>query len=327
MTPLIERFRGRLPVGADTPIVSLGEGSTPLLPAPRLSERLGVELWLKWEGANPTGSYKDRGMTVAVSKALEEGARAVVCASTGNTAASAAAYAARAGLPALVLVPEGAVAGAKLAQTRMLGARVLEARGSFDETLRAVRDLAARGEHALVNSLNPYRVEGQKTAVLEIVEELGRVPDALVVPYGGGGNTTAYAKGLAELGAGALLVSAESTERPTTLASAIRIVEPVHAPSVGASGARVVAVTDAEIVAAWRDLAALEGVFCEPSSAAGVAAVAKGAARGLVVCTLTGHGLKDPAAAERHAPPAARVDPDPDAIAAAALAPLPEVAT
>ena len=317
MTALLERYRGNLPVTAATPVVSLGEGSTPLLPAPRLSERYGVELWLKWEGANPTGSYKDRGMTVAVSKAVEEGALAVVCASTGNTAASAAAYAARAGLPALVLVPEGAVAGAKLAQTRMLGARVLEARGSFDEALRAVRELAARGRHALVNSLNPYRVEGQKTAVFEIVEELGRVPDAFALPYGGGGNTTAYAQALAELGLEARLVSAESAERPTTLASAIRIAEPVHAAEVAASGAVVVTVDDEEIVEAWRELAALEGVFCEPSSAAGVAAVRKGAAGGVVVCTLTGHGLKDAAAAERHAPPAERVDPDPDAIEAA----------
>ena len=315
--PLLERYRNRLPVSAATPVVSLGEGSTPLLPAPRLSERYGVELWLKWEGANPTGSYKDRGMTVAVSKALEEGALAVVCASTGNTAASAAAYAARAGIPALVLVPEGAVAGAKVAQTRMLGARVLEARGSFDEALRAVRELAARGRHALVNSVNPYRVEGQKTAVLEIVEELGRAPDAFALPYGGGGNTTAYAKALAELGLEAALVSAEATERATTLASAIRIADPVHADEVAASGASVVAVTDEEIVGAWRELAALEGVFCEPSSAAGVAAVRRGAARGVVVCTLTGHGLKDAAAAERHAPPAARVEPDPDAIEAA----------
>lgn len=317
--PLIDRFRDRLPVTAATPVVSLGEGSTPLLRAERLSERLGVELWLKWEAANPTGSYKDRGMTVAVSKAVEEGARAVVCASTGNTAASAAAYAARAGIPAVVLVPEGAVSGAKVAQTRLTGARVLEARGSFDEALEAVRELAARGEHALVNSLNPYRVQGQKTAVFEIVEELGRVPDTFAIPYGGGGNTTAYALALAELGAAATLVSAESSRRATTLATAIRIAEPVHAPRVAESGALVVAVDDEQIVAAWRDLAALEGLFCEPSSAAGVAALAAGAVPGeLVVCTLTGHGLKDPTSAEAYAPPARSVDPDPDAIAEAA---------
>jgi threonine synthase len=315
---LIERYRSLLPVGAATPVVSLGEGSTPLLPAPRLSERHGLELWLKWEGANPTGSYKDRGMTVAVSKAVEEGAEAVICASTGNTAASAAAYAARAGLPAVVLVPEGAVAAAKLAQTRMLGARVLEVRGSFDEALAAARALADRGTHVLVNSLNPNRVAGQKTAVHEIVEELGGAPDAFAIPYGGGGNTTAYAAALAELALDTPIVSAEAADRPRTLASAIRIADPVHAPKVASSGARVVTVPDDEIVAAWRSLAELEGVFCEPSSAAGLAAVARGAAGGRVVVTLTGHGLKDVASADRYAPPVGTVDPDPDAIAEAA---------
>ena len=301
-----------------TPVVSLGEGSTPLLAAPRLSERYGVELWLKWEGANPTGSYKDRGMTVAVSKAVEEGAEAVVCASTGNTAASAAAYAARAGMPALVLVPEGAVAGPKLAQVRMLGARVLEVRGSFDEALAAGRTLAERGTHVLVNSLNPNRVAGQKTAVFEIVEELGAAPDAFVLPYGGGGNTTAYAAALGELGLGSAIVSVEAENRPGTLASAIRIAEPVHAPKVAETGARVLSASDDEIVEAWRELAVEEGVFCEPSSAAGLVAVRRGEVSGRVVATLTGHGLKDVASAERFAPPAAQVDPDPDAIADAA---------
>jgi threonine synthase len=315
---LIERFRSSLPVGDSTPVVSLGEGSTPLLRAERLSERHGCDLWLKWEGANPTGSYKDRGMTVAVSKALEEGAEAVICASTGNTAASAAAYAARAGLPALVLVPEGAVAGAKLAQTRMLGARVLEVRGSFDEALAAARALAERGSHVLVNSLNPYRVAGQKTAVFEIVEELGEAPEAFVLPYGGGGNTTAYAAAVAEQGIATTIVSVEAENRPATLASAIRIAEPVHALRVAETSARVVSVSDDEIVAAWRELASVEGVFCEPSSAAGLAAVARGAFSGRVVLTLTGHGLKDVASADRHAPPVGTVDPDPDAIAKAA---------
>jgi threonine synthase len=319
MTPLIERFRSVLPVSDSTPVVSLGEGSTPLLRAFRLSERWGCELWLKCEGANPTGSYKDRGMTVAVSKAVEEGAEAVICASTGNTAASAAAYAARAGLPALVLVPEGAVAGAKLAQTRMLGARVLEVRGSFDQALRAARELAERGSHVLVNSLNPYRVAGQKTAALEIVEELGEAPDAFVLPYGGGGNTTAYAAAIAELGIAAPIVSVEAENRPATLASAIRIAEPVHAPRVAETGARVVSVSDDEIVSAWRELATTEGLFCEPSSAAGLAAVARGEVEGrTVVVTLTGHGLKDIASADRYAPAVGTVDPDPDAIAEAA---------
>jgi threonine synthase len=318
-TALIDRFRDRLPVSETTPVVSLGEGSTPLLRAPRLSERLGVELWLKWEASNPTGSYKDRGMTVAVSKAVEEGAEAIICASTGNTAASAAAYAARAGIPALVLTPQGAVAGAKVAQTRMLGARVLEVRGDFDEALAAAQELARRGTHVLVNSVNPYRREGQKTAVFEIVEELGGEPDAFVIPYGGGGNTSAYATGLGELGSTTPIYSVEALHRPTTLASAIRIGEPVHAESVAAAGARIVTVSDEEIVDAWRELATLEGLFCEPSSAAGLAAIRKGAVAGeRLAVTITGHGLKDTEIAERYAPPLILVDADPDAIAAAA---------
>jgi threonine synthase len=317
-TALIERYRSLLPVEDSTPVVSLGEGSTPLLPAVRLSERYGVELWLKLEGSNPTGSYKDRGMTVAVSKALEQGAEALVCASTGNTAASAAAYGARAGLPVLVLVPEGAVAGAKLAQVRMLGARVLAARGTFEQALDAVRSLAERETHVLVNSLNPHRVAGQRTAVHEIVEELGAAPDAFVLPYGGGGNTTAYAAALDELGLRTPIVAAEAEDRPRTFASAIRIADPVHAPRVAEAGATVVAVSDEEIMHAWRELAEVEGVFCEPSSAAALAAVKRGAATGRVVVTLTGHGLKDVASADRHAPPIHRVDPDPDAIAEAA---------
>ena len=319
-TPLLERYRDRLPISDTTPVVSLGEGSTPLLAAPRLSERLGVELWLKWEPSNPTGSYKDRGMTVAVSKAIEEGAEAVICASTGNTAGSAAAYAARAGMPVLVLTPQGAVSSAKVAQTRMLGAHVLEVRGDFDQALRAAQELAARGTHVLVNSLNPHRIEGQKTAVFEIIEELAGAPDAFVLPYGGGGNTTAYAKGLAELGLSVPIVSVEASDRAGTLASAIRIRRPAHAAYVRAAGAQVLSVTDEEIVTAWRELAALEGLFCEPSSAAGLAAVRRGAVAGTrLVCTITGHGLKDAAAAERYAPPSALVDPDPAAIAAVSL--------
>jgi threonine synthase len=301
--------------------VSLGEGSTPLLRAARLSERHGAEIWLKLEASNPTGSYKDRGMTVAVSKAVEEGAGAVICASTGNTAASAAAYAARARMPALVLTPQGAVAGAKVAQTRMLGARVLEVRGDFDSALAAARELAQRGTHALVNSLNPYRREGQKTAVFEIVEELGAPPDAFVIPYGGGGNTSAYAQALRELGLDTPIVCAEAENRPATMASAIRIGEPAHAASVREAGARVVSLSDREIVEAWRELAALEGVFCEPSSAAGLGAIRKGGVGGeRIVLTITGHGLKDTESADLYAPPPVLVDPDPDAIAAAAVA-------
>ena len=314
--PLIERFRDRLPVTASTPVVSLGEGSTPLLAAPRLAQAAGVrELWLKWEASNPTGSYKDRGMTLAVSKALEDGAGAVLCASTGNTAASAAAYAARAGLPAVVLTPQGAVAGAKLAQTRMLGAIVLEVHGDFDAALAAAQELAARGTHVLVNSLNPYRREGQKTAVLEIVEELGGAPDAFVLPYGGGGNTSSYAQARSELGLDTPIVAVEAEKRRETLASAIRIGDPVHVDAVHAARARVVRATDDEIVAAWRALAAEEGLFCEPSSAAGLAAVLRGDVEGdHLVVTITGHGLKDPALADRLAPRPIEVEPDPDAI-------------
>jgi threonine synthase len=316
--PLIERYRSVLPVDEATPVISLGEGSTPLLRAPRLSERYGVDLWLKWEGANPTGSYKDRGMTVAVSKSVELGAEAAVCASTGNTAASAAAYGAHAGLPVLVLVPEGAVAGAKLAQVRMLGARVLEVRGTFDEALAAARSLADRGTHVLVNSLNPHRVAGQKTAVHEIVEELAGAPDAFLLPYGGGGNTTAYSAALEELGLETPIVSVEAEDRSRTLASAIRIADPVHAARVAETGARVLSASDDEIVEAWRELAEDEGIFCEPSSAAGLVAVRRGDVRGRVVVTLTGHGLKDVTSADRHATLARQVDPDPDAIAEAA---------
>jgi threonine synthase len=317
--PLIERFRSVLPVSDITPVISLGEGSTPLLRLPRLSERYGVELWAKWEAANPTASYKDRGMTVAVSKALEEGAGAVICASTGNTAGSAAAYATRAGLRAVVLMPEGAVAGPKLAQARMLGARVLEARGSFDDALAAARALADRGTFALVNSVNPYRREGQKTAVYEIVEQLGGAPDAFFVPYGGGGNTSSYAQAIGEIGIEARIVAAQAADRVHTVASAIRIAQPAHADAVAASGATVVTVDDTQILAAWKELAREEGLFCEPASAAGLAALATDPPVGRrIVLTITGHGLKDTDVAAREAPPPTTVDPDPDAIEAAA---------
>jgi threonine synthase len=320
---LAERYRDRLPLAPSTPIVTLGEGGTPLLPAPRLSRRLGLDVRLKWEGANPTGSFKDRGMTVAVSRALGEGAEAVVCASTGNTAASAAAYAARAGLPALVLQPQGAVALGKLAQARALGGRLLAVRGSFDEALSAARELAARGTHVLVNSLNPDRLEGQKTAAFEIVEELGRAPDVLALPFGGGGNTCAYARGFAEAGERPRILAVQSGDRPGTVASAIRIADPVHAREVEEALARadgsVVTVSDDAILEAWRLLAQEEGVFCEPASAAGVAALREdGLDPGaLVVCVITGHGLKDPETVERTMPPPVVVPPDVDAIAAA----------
>ena len=324
MQGVIDRYRDRLPVDGDTPVVSLGEGSTPLLAAPRLSERLGVELYVKCEGANPTGSFKDRGMAVAMSKALEAGVSTVICASTGNTAASAAAYAARAGLRAVVLQPHGAVAAAKVAQARALGARVVQVRGSFDLALVAARTLADRGTHVLVNSLNPYRIEGQKTAAFEIVEELGAPPDVLALPYGGGGNTRAYAQGFAELDAAPALVAGEAAARATTLASAIRIAEPAHAHEAAAavreSGGRVVSLHDDAILRAWHELAREEGVLCEPSSAAGLAALAEAGVEpgARVVCVLTGHGLKDLDAAARESPEPIVVDADPDAIAEAA---------
>jgi threonine synthase len=323
MTALIDRYRERLPVSDATPVVSLGEGSTPLLRAPRIARRLGVELHLKWEGANPTGSFKDRGMTVAISRAVEAGTQVVICASTGNTAASAAAYAARAGLVAVVLQPAGAVASGKLAQARALGARVLEVRGSFDEALSAARALSDRGTHVLVNSLNPDRLDGQKTAAFEIGEELGAAPDVLALPYGGGGNLTAYARGFVESEALPRLIAGEALERATTVASAIRIGTPAHAATVtealAASDGVVVSLTDEAILRAWRELARDEGVFCEPSSAAGLAALEHVELEpgSTVVCVVTGHGLKDPESAARLSPEPVAVDPDPDAIEAA----------
>jgi threonine synthase len=299
LRPLAERYADRLPLSKDAAIVSLGEGSTPLLPAPRIGARLGAEVFLKWEGANPTGSFKDRGMTVAVSQALADGARAVVCASTGNTAASAGAYAARAGLEAVILQPEGAVARGKLAQARAVGAKV-ELRPNFEEALAEAQELEARGTHVLVNSLNPLRLQGQKTAAFEIVEEMGTAPDILTLPYGGGGNLCAYALGFGEEGAVMpRLVAGEAANRAGTVASAIRISEPPHAEAarlaVADSGGAVVSVDDAAILEAWQLLAREEGIFCEPSSAAGLAALLAdppGDAR--VVCVITGHGLKDP---------------------------------
>ncbi len=300
---LAERFQGALSLAPGARFVSLGEGSTPLLPARVLGSRLGLDLWLKCEGANPTGSFKDRGMSVAVSAALADGAPGVVCASTGNTAASAAAYAARAGLSCVVVHPAGAVAPAKLAQARAAGARIQEVDGGFELAFAAAGELPEREGYVLVNSVNPYRLEGQKTAALELVEELGGAPDALALPYGGGGNTTAYARGFDEAGGGMpRLVPVESGERRSTAASAIRIGSPVHRAQVDAavarSGGLVVTVTDAEILAAWSALAREEGVVCELASAAALAGLAHAGIEpgARVVCVLTGHGLKDPGA-------------------------------
>jgi len=285
--------------------VTLGEGNTPLLQAPRLSERLGVELWLKWEGANPTGSFKDRGMSVAVTKAVEDGAHAVVCASTGNTAASCAAYAARAGLEAIIVVVGGGAASSKLVQVRAVGGRIVEVDGTFSDAYAHAEELAAEDGHVLVNSTNPHRIEGQKTAAFEIVEQFGGLPDVLTLPYGGGGNTKAYARGFMEaIGALPRLHPVEASHRADTLASAIRIVDPIHRAEVEdaleRSGGSVVTVDDVEIVRAWRALGHEEGLFCEPASAAGIAGLERGsAAQGeRVVCVVTGHGLKDPAAVE-----------------------------
>jgi threonine synthase len=279
--------------------VSLGEGSTPLVAAPRLSAKTGWDLHLKCEGANPTGSFKDRGMVVAVGRAAAAGAQAVVCASTGNTAASAAAYAARAGLAAVVLTPAGATATAKRAQAVAAGAQLLEVRGSFDDALRLCRELGERSGYVLVNSLNPDRIEGQKSVVFELLEELGSAPEVVALPFGGGGNVSAVAAGLAEAGVTCRIVIGQAAERATTWASAIRIAEPAHAAHVAELVAsrrvELVTLSEDEIRSAWRLVAAEEGVFCEPASAAGLAALLRlGAGTGdAAVCILTGHGLKD----------------------------------
>jgi threonine synthase len=332
---VIERYRDRLPFGPDDPVVSLNEGSTPLVPAPRVSQRAGCEVLLKLEGANPTGSFKDRGMTCAVSAAVREGAKAVICASTGNTAASAAAYAARAGLTGAVIVPEGKIATGKLAQALMHGARVVALRGNFDRALELVRQLADRHPVALVNSVNAFRLEGQKTGAFEVLDEVGEI-DALCIPVGNAGNVTAYWKGFQEAGTAprmlgfqaegaAPLVRGEPVENPETVASAIRIGKPARweeamGAIVGSSGA-IAAVSDDEILAAWRMLAAEEGVFCEPASAAAVAGLLRHGAGDAqrVVCVLTGHGLKDPQTALDHAGAVVPCDAELGALEAAVL--------
>jgi threonine synthase len=318
---IIEAYRDRLPVDASSPVVTLLEGGTPLLSAPRLSEQVHADVHLKVEGANPTGSFKDRGMTLAITKALESGAKVVACASTGNTSASAAAYSARAGLVAAVLIPDGHVALGKLAQALIHGARVVPIRGSFDDALRIVRELGERGGVTVVNSINPYRIEGQKTAAFEVCDALGRQPDVHCLPVGNAGNITAYWRGYVEYEADGIvkgrprmlgwqaagaapLVHGEPVPFPETIATAIRIGNPASWQGAitarDESGGAIGSVTDAEILAAYRMLASLEGVFVEPASAASVAGLLKAAAAGLVapgetvVCTVTGHGLKDP---------------------------------
>ena len=309
--PLIERYRERLPFAATDPLVSLQEGSTPLRRAPVLSELAGASVRLKLEGANPTGSFKDRGMTCAVSAAVRDGAKAVVCASTGNTAASAAAYAARAGITCAVIVPEGNIAQGKMAQTLVHGARVISLKGNFDQALTLVRELTATHPIVLVNSVNEFRIEGQKTAAFEVHEELEGDLEALCIPVGNAGNITSYWRGFRELGAAprlygfqaqgaAPLVTGKPVEHPETVASAIRIGNPVRWEDAVAAATEsrgtIRAVSDEEILAAFRLLGSSEGMFCEPASAASVAGLLKYGADGAeqVVCVLTGRGLKDP---------------------------------
>jgi threonine synthase len=330
---VIEEYRTFLPVSSTTPVVTLHEGGTPLLPASRLSERVGATVWLKVEGANPTGSFKDRGMTVAISKALEEGAKAVVCGSTGNTSASAAAYAARAGLTCAVLIPEGYIALGKLAQALIHGARVLQIRANFDAALDIVRRLGDSAPVTVVNSINPYRIEGQKTGAFEIVDVLGDAPDFHCIPVGNAGNITAYWKGYREyqdagrasrlprmLGfqaAGAApIVEGHPIDDPETVATAIRIGRPASwygaTAAAAESGGAIAAVTDEEILAAYRYLAQEESVFCEPASAASVAGLLKTSVPtgSTVVCVLTGHGLKDPDIAISQIEVPTAVDPE-----------------
>jgi threonine synthase len=337
MPGIIERYRERLPFAPEDPVVSLDEGSTPLVLAPRLSERAGAEVWLKLEGANPTGSFKDRGMTCAVSAAVREGAQAIICASTGNTAASAAAYAARAGLRGAVIVPEGKIASGKLAQALMHGARVIALRGNFDQALELVRQLAARHPISLVNSVNEFRIEGQKTAAFEVVETLGPDLDALCIPVGNAGNVTAYWRGFVEVASrprmlgfqaegAAPLVLGAPVAHPETVASAIRIGNPARwedaMNAMTASGGSVRAVSDAQILDAYRFLASHEGIFCEPASAASVAGLLNHGAGDAqrIVCVLTGHGLKDPQTAIEQADPVIACDPELAAIERAVLA-------
>ena len=317
---VIEEYRDRLPVSAKTPVVTLHEGGTPLIYACYLSELLENEVWLKFEGTNPTGSFKDRGMTMAISKAAEDGAKAVICASTGNTSASAAAYATKAGMISAVLIPAGKIATGKLAQAVIHGAQILQVAGNFDDCLTLARDLSENYPVALVNSVNPYRIEGQKTAAFEVIDMLGFAPDIHALPVGNAGNITAYWKGYNEYrkdgisnslpqmfgfqAAGAApLVKGKPVLKPETIATAIRIGNPASWDQAiearDKSGGVIDSVTDKEILAAYALVAGKEGVFVEPSSAAGIAGLIKYKKAGKlpkgkkIVITVTGHGLKD----------------------------------
>ena len=346
---LMERYAAFLPLTAATPNITLGEGYTPLVHARNLGRLIGTPLLhLKVEGMNPTGSFKDRGMVLAVAKALENGARALICASTGNTAASAATYGASVRLQVVVVLPKGQIAAGKLLQTQMAGARVVAVEGNFDDALQVVRDLVDDTDShdrpvALVNSVNPYRIAGQKTAAFEVCEDLGGAPDYVALPVGNAGNITAYWQGFTDyrdaglvetrpmmLGfqaAGAApLVSGRPVPDPQTLATAIRIGNPASgAKAIAArdeSGGVIEAVTDEEILAAYRDLARYEGIFCEPASAAAFAGVRKMAAAGridpgaTIVCVLTGHGLKDPDTAAKVGAPVLEAAASADAVRA-----------
>jgi len=318
---VIEEYRDYLPVSEKTPVVTFYEGNTPLIKAGHLSALTGCEVHLKYEGANPSGSFKDRGMCMAISKALEKKCKAVICASTGNTSASAAAFAARAGIDCIVVIPKGKIALGKLSQAMMHGARVFEVNGNFDQALNLVREMGEKYPVEIVNSINPFRIEGQKTAAFEVSNQLGRVPDYLSIPVGNAGNITAYWKGFKEYkkagkidklpkmtgfqaeGA-APIVRGHIVEKPETVATAIRIGNPASwktaVEAADESGGSISIVTDDEILAAYRLVAGKEGVFCEPASGASVAGMLKLSKKGAipkgstVVCVLTGHGLKDP---------------------------------
>jgi threonine synthase len=326
---LIERYREFLPVTDATPIITLGEGSTPLVRLDSIGKRIGVpNLYVKYEGTNPTGSFKDRGMVMAISKAVEEGCKAVICASTGNTSASAAAYGAAAGLEVIVVLPKGKIALGKLLQAIVAGAKVIAVDGNFDQALTVVREMAEQKENpvTLVNHLNPYRIDGQTTAAFEICDDLGKAPDILAIPVGNAGNITAYWRGFNKYEAAGLInakpkmygfqaagsapiVMGHPIEHPETIATAIRIGNPASWKRAEAardeSGGLIEAVTDDEIVAAYRELA-IHGIFCEPSSATSLAGVFKLAAEGridrdaTIVCVLTGHGLANRWRRQRH---------------------------
>ncbi|WCF09740.1 threonine synthase [Paenibacillus thiaminolyticus] len=343
---LLETYKRYLPVNENTPMLTLTEGNTPLIRAERLSEELGLNIFLKYEGLNPTGSFKDRGMVMAVAKAMEEGSRTIMCASTGNTSAAAAAYAARGGLNCIVLIPNNNIALGKLAQAMIYGAKVIAIEGNFDRALEIVREITAKHPITLVNSVNPYRIEGQKTAAFEVCDQLGAAPDVLAIPVGNAGNISAYWKGFKEYHAaghtdrlpkmvgfeaeGAMaIVKGEPIPNPETLATAIRIGNPASwktaVEAAEQSGGQINYVTDDQIIEAYQLLAAREGVFAEPASAASVAGVLKLHREGYftggesVVCVLTGHGLKDPNIAIQTAAKEPLVVPDTEEAVMAAI--------